>query len=486
MTTFALTKLYHSQVKKFFTTTAEQVAKESQFVRRNRKISGSLFLQALVWTAYKYSVITLPTLAATAEHLDPDCDATEQAFDLKFTPEATAFVQAMFALALHMSTVHPTIVLPLLSSFSAIYILDSSTVSLPESLKEHFVGCGGNASEAATKIYLLLDWLTGGYEVIEIREGRKADQDMGQSFIYGRACGALWLFDLGFWDLSFLSDIAQAQSYFLCRLQPSVALSVIDTADSVERFDLDSFLQLIPNIIPFEVHVLLGATRNLPCRLICRRVPPDVANKRRRRAHQAAQRKGRTPKQEYLNRLEWTLLVTNAPPELIPTSTAEAVYRVRWQIELTFKLAKSEAGLDKTNSQKPERVLCELYAKLIALVLFERLVALIPRTMDYTISLTKAWRQLGEKVQSWGRKLRQKAGLDQLIEIIEYLCRRTRGSKRRKYPSTVGRLALAARQAKNSYLRDPVGYMRLRSQGNEVEVSDFSVCLLMSQYAEVA
>jgi len=386
--------------------------------------------------------------------------------------------------------------LPLLSSFSAIYILDSSTVSLPESLKEHFGGCGGNASAAATKIYLLLDWLTGRYEAIEMREGRKADQDMGQPFIEGRVPGALWLFDLGFWDLSFLSDIAQADSYFLCRLQPGVGLSASnsDTTDSGERFDLDSFLQLIPKVtpFPFEVWVFLGATQKLPCRLICTRVPPEVANKRRRRAHKAAQRRGRTPKQKYLKRLDWTLLVTNAPPELIPTTTVETVYRVRWQIELTFKLAKSEAGLDKTNSQKPQRVLCELYAKLIALVLFERLVALISRTTDSTITIspTKAWRRLSEKLQSWGRKLRHKAkaGVDELIEIVEYLHRRTRASKRRKYPSTVGRLALAARRAKNCYLRDPVAYMRLRSQGNEneVEISDFSVCSLMSQYAEVA
>ena len=43
--------------------------------------------------------------------------------------------------------------------------------------------------------------------------------------------------------------------------------------------------------------------------------------------------------------------------------------RVRWQIELLFKLWKSHGQLDKSRSDNPWRVLCELYAKLIAMLI---------------------------------------------------------------------------------------------------------------------
>ena len=46
---------------------------------------------------------------------------------------------------------------------------------------------------------------------------------------------------------------------------------------------------------------------------------------------------------------------------------AQVLYRVRWQLELLFKLWKGVGEIDGGSgwrSQKPERILCEVYAKL--------------------------------------------------------------------------------------------------------------------------
>jgi len=45
------------------------------------------------------------------------------------------------------------------------------------------------------------------------------------------------------------------------------------------------------------------------------------------------------------------------------------VAKVRWQIEFVFKLWKSHGLLDEWRSDKPARILCEVYAKLLALLL---------------------------------------------------------------------------------------------------------------------
>jgi Transposase DDE domain len=42
--------------------------------------------------------------------------------------------------------------------------------------------------------------------------------------------------------------------------------------------------------------------------------------------------------------------------------------RARWQIELLFKLWKQQGQIDEWRSQKPWAILCEVYAKLIAMV----------------------------------------------------------------------------------------------------------------------
>ena len=74
---------------------------------------------------------------------------------------------------------------------------------------------------------------------------------------------------------------------------------------------------------------------------------------------------------------DWTVLCTNVPYELLTLEEAmtlirirwQTLIRIRWQIELLFKLWKSEGHIDESRSESSWRVLCELYAKLIVMVI---------------------------------------------------------------------------------------------------------------------
>ena len=61
--------------------------------------------------------------------------------------------------------------------------------------------------------------------------------------------------------------------------------------------------------------------------------------------------------------------MTNVPARLLSHEQAFALLRARWQIELLFKLWKQEALLDEWTGSKPWRILCEVYAKLLAMVI---------------------------------------------------------------------------------------------------------------------
>ena len=215
----ASTHTFHTLMQQFFTHTADAAAATTGFVRRHSPITGPRFLQALVWTVYRHGSISLSQLVDTAEELNPACQVSEQAFDARFTAQAVAFMQTMLAHCLQCGLPDSSSVVPLLQSFSALYLLDSSTISLPDALKSDFVGCGGDAASAATKLYLLMNWFNPSFEALELRDGKKADQDMGREFLAHRPTGALWMFDLGFWSLAFLASIVEAKSYFLSRLQ---------------------------------------------------------------------------------------------------------------------------------------------------------------------------------------------------------------------------------------------------------------------------
>src|SRR5262249_30325433 len=68
------------------------------------------------------------------------------------------------------------------------------------------------------------------------------------------------------------------------------------------------------------------------------------------------------------------LYLTNVPPDKASTQEVAVLGRCRWQIELLFKLWKSGGGLGRSRSARPYRVLCELYATLIAQVVQQWLV----------------------------------------------------------------------------------------------------------------
>lgn len=77
----------------------------------------------------------------------------------------------------------------------------------------------------------------------------------------------------------------------------------------------------------------------------------------------------RKPSKARIRLCEWTLLITNAPDCLVSLEDALVLAQARWQIEMIFKLWKQHGQIDEWRSQKPYRVLCELYAKLVAMII---------------------------------------------------------------------------------------------------------------------
>jgi len=437
----------------------QKKAIETKFVRRRSPLDGSVFLQALALNVFQFGVIILDQLAKAARRINPDVEVTGQAFKERFNAAAVDFLKAMFVEALNVTAPQAAQAVPLLSVFSEVNLLDSSSVLLPESLKESYPGCGGIGAKAAAKVYLLLNYLTGSYQRIRIEAARKADQNMGEQFLAGHKPGALWIFDLGFFCAPFLAQIAKMGSFYLCRLAASqLNFFCRNGAGKLEPFDLDLFLRRAPRQL-FEIEVVFGPKLEVVARLIIAPVPAAVAAQRRRKTRLAASKQGRTPTQRTLNRCSWTLLLSNASPEQLPTTTALVVYGVRWQVELTFKLFKSDAKLETSLGSEKHRVECEFYAKLIALLFFNRVSGLVENFAGGKISPAKLWRRMRDEASDLLRVLGQGTA-QSLRESLKFLSRYAKPRSGKKHPSTLQRLEAAAEEARQVIFKDPLGYVR--------------------------
>lgn len=154
------------------------------------------------------------------------------------------------------------------------------------------------------------------------------------------------------------------QAYWLTRVQ--IGTVVLDGAG--QRLDLAALLrQGCKHTL--DRPILLGLRERLPCRLLGERVPKAVADERRQRLRDDARRRGQTVSRGRLTLADWTIQATNVPAEQLTVTEALGVARVRWQIERLFKRWKRDGKIDEWRSAKPWRILTEIYAKLLAMVI---------------------------------------------------------------------------------------------------------------------
>jgi DDE family transposase len=133
------------------------------------------------------------------------------------------------------------------------------------------------------------------------------------------------------------------------------------------RWKLHAFLQAQTGS-QVDAWVRVGSRWRVRLRLLAWRMPAEVAATRRRRLQKRAQKSGRPVSAAQETLCQWNVLVTNASGEWLSLREACVLARLRWQVELLFKLWKSGGRLDESAAAKPYRVLCELLAKLLGLV----------------------------------------------------------------------------------------------------------------------
>jgi hypothetical protein len=119
------------------------------------------------------------------------------------------------------------------------------------------------------------------------------------------------------------------------------------------------------------------------------RVPAELAKERRKHLRQVARDHGRVYSHEQDLLAGWTVVLTNVPTTLLRLEEALVLLRARWQIELLWKLWKQDGSLDEWHTQQPWRILCELYAKLLGL-LIQHWLLLLACWQDPHRSLVKA------------------------------------------------------------------------------------------------
>lgn len=407
-------------MQRVLTEVAEEEARTCGFVRRRRCWSGASFVQTLVLGWLGEPAASLSALTQIAAKLG--VRVSPQGLAQRFGPAAAALLERVLAAAIGQVVAAAAVPIPLLARFTEVLLLDSSSVALPDGLAPLWAGCGGRVAQgsaAALKLSVRLDLCTGRLDGPALTAGRVQDKS---SCLQHQAVrpGGLRIADLGYWSLAVLAHLTAQGAYWLSRLSPP---SIVRTREGA-RLDLPAWLARRGPTV--DEAVSLGGAARLPARLLGARVPAAVAAERRRKLRAAAKREGETPPAARLALADWTLLVTNAPAERMSVPEALVLARARWQIELLFKLWKSHGRLAASRSAAPWRVLCEVYAKLTALVI-QQWVLLVGCWERVDRSLTEAAatirRETACLISALGHPRRLVACLGMIRDCLQPGCR---------------------------------------------------------------
>jgi hypothetical protein len=409
-----------------FTTTAESLGKSTTFIQRRRKLTASAFAQTLVfqWMARPQ---------ATLESMALELDVSPQALQQHLGPKAEAFLLALLRSALAQALKVAPQALGLLDRFGATVIEDTTVIQLPASLATQFPGCGGGeAGQGAASLKVLVRWdlRTGELLALTVHAGRTSDQTLApEASDLPPRC--LHLADMGFFNSERWRTYGTEQ-FWISRVPTRTQMRWQGIWQSLGQL-LDQGTET-----EFDADVHLVQKTGLPCRLVARRCPEEVTNRRRQKLREYTRsKKGREPSAEQMALCAWLVYATNVPAAMLSVKEVWVAYRCRWQIELLFKRAKQLAGWGFSWGRTGARILVELYAKLLGLVVLHWGTLLTGGPLN-GVSLWKRVRTVQEVAQRLQDSLAHgpEAVADVLTNLAKRLSRLRPQAQSHKKPGT--------------------------------------------------
>lgn len=254
--------------------------------------------------------------------------------------------------------------------FNRVIIKDSTKFDLPENLKEVLPGFGGSASQAGVCIQYEFDVKSGEVNDLSIHPAKRPDsKDVMQSIDLVQA-GDLTIRDLGYFLLDYFKNIEKNEAFFLSRLNTKI-LVYLEKEGKMEELDFAKLYQemTIGKIPRHDMKVYIGEKEKFPVRLIAELMPDEVVANRMQKVNKYNKKKGWQTSEDYKERAKFNLFITNIKDEMLDGESIAKIYKIRWQVELIFKVWKSVFGMDNLRRMKYDRLMCLLCTRLLLIMI---------------------------------------------------------------------------------------------------------------------
>ncbi len=359
-----LTDVQEAVVQTFPPSLIRQLARESGFVKRERKIDPVAFLFTLI---FDFGVGLQRQLALLKQGYEEriDDELAYSSFYERFSPGLVKFLRLCVAHGLtQLKESQGRLLDERLAAFEDVLIKDSSVVRLHAKLAAQWPATRSRKVAAGVKVDTLLSVRAHGPKTLALVGERTHDVKLLRPGPWVR--NRLLLFDLGYYSHRLFAKIGENGGSFLSRVKgnadPTFVRSLKVHRGRAVELEGKRLSEVLPRlhreVLDAEVEIVFrrrsyrGTSHGdtLVCRLV------GVWDEEHREYH---------------------LYLTNVGSDVLTAEEVAALYGLRWQIELTFKELKSYYALDQVATRKADVVEALIWASLLTLILSRRVYNLV-------------------------------------------------------------------------------------------------------------
>ena len=375
--------LFSDELKKCFSKEEiEEIARETGFVKRKGKIKAYEFVCLCSFMNVEVARNTLVTLC-TKLSAKIGIVISSQALDQRLNEMCVAFLKKIFEKLLHQTITNNTCISSIWDKyFKRIRILDSTSFQVPESYKNTYPGSGGCSQPSGVKIQLEYELKSGNLINVDVGAGSENDNTFGSKIRDTIKVGDLILRDLGYFSFEDFLDIEKREAFYISRLKPNIAVYIESNdieyykngapkkSSLFKRIFISEIMKQMSDGEHYEIKdAYIGREKKLKPRIILYKLTKEQLEKRSEKCKQNAKKKGIEKNDNTIELLGISMYITNINQEILSGEQIHEFYSLRWQIEIIFKTWKSIFHIHGVKQVKIERFQCQLYGKLILLLL---------------------------------------------------------------------------------------------------------------------
>jgi len=300
-----------------------------------------------------------------------------------------------------------------LKLFNRILLRDSTTQQLPAPMYEHFKGIHVKGEPIGiTRIQALFNFTEEKWEYFSIDSYAKNDQKAAPEIADVLQPGDLLLQDLGYFTLDWLEELTEKQ----------FIITKWDNRTKLLNTDGEALclLELLKGRKMIDTTVLVGGSKQLPMRMVVKKLPKKEAEKRIAKARKDKHR-DTNHSEEYYELLRYEIYLTNIEQQTLKAKQIAKLYGLRWHIEILFKSWKSYANFKRIFSKEKmqvHRVKFTIYAMLILFVYMMNIYHFVKRRIKQITQQHLSILKFMDVINDFFKNILRIKVLEDLIRLI--------------------------------------------------------------------